>query len=177
MGKWTINESDPAVDGHPCEVALAFRHVIIRSGIAEEIQSDIIDLAIQFAWIGKAISRTQKIDNWFISGIDPNARGIITAMATDSFTRQTALTHAINGKAIKGMEKSLINIRKTKAFMNAADTVKALCTIPSPCEIERLSKLCGLAIDMGDRCRFLKQRNENTIISIEAFKKRQEMAK
>ena len=170
MGKWRISGSDPAVDGHPCEAAISFRNAIVKSEVSEEVPADVVDLAIHFAWIGKAITRTNHLKEWLASDIDPNTRDVITALSIDSFSRQKALSHAADGKAAFGMEASLKDIRQTKAFINAINTVRILCTIPTPYEIQRLSHICDLSLNLGDEKRLHTKTLPENVASLHEYR-------
>lgn len=171
MRKKRIRSGDAAEDGHPCEAALAFRSMIIRSEVAEEVPADVLDLAIQFAWIGKAVSRTRHLHDWFAMGIDPNTREMVAAMAVDDKTRKTALEHANNGLAMAGMEGSLRSIKRSKGFGHALFTVTSLCHNPKSSEIERLAILSDLASRLPDTKRLSPGLAKSVIVDFEHFRK------
>lgn len=175
--KTRISAGDAAEDGHPCEVALAFRSAVIRSDIADEIPADVLDLAIQFAWIGKAVSRTVGLDEWCLSGIDPNTREMVAAMAMDSTARQAALDHAVKAKASPGLETSLRSIRSGQAFSHALRTVQSVCgRNPSISDVERLAILCDLSSRLSDTKRLARARKAEGVVSLDAFRKRRKIA-
>lgn len=172
-----LSAGDAAEDGHPCEVALSFRLAAIRSDIVDEIPADVLDLAIQFAWIGKAVSRTASLDQWCMSGIDPNTREMVAAMATDHQTRQTALAQAIRSKASYGLESSLRSIRSSQAFMHALKVVQSICSrTPSVTDIERLAILADLSSKLSDTKRLAISKAFDGVLSLEAFRKRKRIA-
>lgn len=177
MNKTRISAGDAAEDGHPCEVALAFRSAVIRSDVADEIPADVLDLAIQFAWIGKAVSRTEGLDEWCLSGIDPNTREMIAAMAMDTLARQTALHHAVRSKASPGLECSLRAIRTSQAFAQALRVVQSVSgQRPAVADVERLAALCDLSARLSDTRRLAKAKAVDGIVSLEAFRKRRRIA-
>src|SRR5690606_23036500 len=112
-------------DGHPCEVALEFRRLAITGGIASDISINSLDLAIAFAWAGKAISRTKKLDSWMQTGVDPNSWDIIRAMALDAEVRRDALSDARSCAPAKSFSRSLYLLRKSAAFQRAMTSVAA----------------------------------------------------
>ena len=170
-------EGDPSEDGHPCEAALPFRLAAVRSGIVDEVSADVLDLAIQFAWIGKAVSRTEDLNEWCLSSIDPNTREIIAAMSMDSLARQAALDHAVNGKALPGLEASLRSIRSGQAFGHALRIVQSLCgRSPSQLDVERLAVLSGISARLSDTRRLARARAAEGIVSLDAFRKRRKLA-
>src|SRR5690606_21899889 len=118
-------EGDVAEDGHPCEAALQFRRSVVRMGIAEDVSADALDLAIAFAWIGKAVSRTDISAEWLLSGIDPNTFVVVPLLACSSDARKAALDIATRGKPSTGMERELGRLRASSAFQSAVSTVKA----------------------------------------------------
>ena len=177
MNRTRISAGDAAEDGHPCEVALAFRSAVIRSDIVDEMPADVLDLAIQFAWIGKAVSRTEGLDEWCLSSIDPNTREMVAAMAMDSLARQTALHHAVKGKASPGLESSLRSIRSSQAFAQALRVVQSVGgRNPSVADVERLAVLCDLSSRLTDTKRLARAKVIDGVVSLEAFRKRRRIA-
>jgi len=167
-----VAATDPSEDGHPCEVALAMRLAVVRSRIVDEIPADVLDLAIQFAWIGKAVSRTVAINEWFLSGIDPNTREIVASMAVDSVARQAALSHATGSPASPSMAEGLAAVRSCQAFAHAVKVVKSLCgPSPSASDVQRLAILCGISQAMSDTKRLARAKAADGIISLDAFRK------
>jgi hypothetical protein len=176
LNKW-LSAGDAAEDGHPCQVALAFRDVAIRSGIIDEIPADVLDLAIQFAWIGKAVSRTDCLNEWCLSGIDPNTREMVAAMSMDHLARETALRHALSGKAAAGLEDSLRIIRANQAFGHAIKVVQSVCRpSPSVCDVERLGFLAHLSSKLSDTKRLERARAADGVVSLDAFRKQRKIA-
>lgn len=172
-----LSAGDAAEDGHPCEVALAFRSAVIRSDIADEIPADVLDLAIQFAWIGKAVSRTVGLNEWCLSGIDPNTREMVAAMAMDSSTRQTAIHHAVKAAAAPGLEQSLRSIRSSQAFAQALRTLQSVSgRSPSAYDVERLAILCDLSSKLSDTKRLAQTKAADSVVSLDAFRKRRKIA-
>ncbi|MBY3151061.1 hypothetical protein HFO56_01380 [Rhizobium laguerreae] len=172
-----LSAGDAAEDGHPCEVAIAFRDVVIRSDIADEIPADVLDLAIQFAWIGKAVSRTEGLNEWCLSGIDPNTREMVAAMAMDSLARETAIEHAVKGRAAVGLDDSLRSIRSSQAFGHALKVAQSVCgRNPSMRDVERLAVLADLSSRLSDTRRLARARAKDGVVSLEAFRKRRKIA-
>jgi hypothetical protein len=167
-----ISAEDPSVDGHPCEAAIAFRDIVVRSDVTEEVPADVLDLCMQFAWLGKAVSRTGAIHQWFLSGIDPNTRDIIPAMAIDSHARGAALNQALTGEALPGMAESLRSVRECLAFKQAVKTVSGLCNAnPATAEVMRLAVLCGISQRLSGVKRLAKP-PAGEVVSFDAFRKR-----
>lgn len=172
-----ISAEDPSVDGHPCEAAIAFRDVVVRSDVTEEVPADVLDLAMQFAWLGKAVSRTTSLHQWFLSGIDPNTRDVIPAMAIDAHARAAALNQALTGDASPGMGDSLKSVRDCLAFKQAVKTVTGLCNAnPPTADVMRLAVLCGISQRLGGVKRLAKP-PEGEVVSFEAFRKRRKAAR
>jgi hypothetical protein len=170
--RWT-ETADPSEDGHPCEVAVALRLVAIRSNVVQEIPADVLDLAIQFAWIGKAVSRTVSITEWLSSGIDPNTREIVAAMAVDSVARQTALSHATGSRAAPAMADGLAAVRACQGFGQAVRVVRALCgQNPPAADVRRLSSLSEIARGLPDTKRLDRAKSYDGVISLDAFRKK-----
>ncbi|MCS4089739.1 hypothetical protein [Rhizobium sp. BK176] len=168
---------DAAEDGHPCEVAIAFKDVVIRSDIADEVPADVVDLAIQFAWIGKAVSRTEGLNEWCLSGIDPNTREMVAAMAMDSLARETAIQHAVKGKAALGLEDSLRSIRASQGFRHAIKVVQSVCgRNPSISDVERLSDLADISSRLSDTKRLAAAKAATAVVSLDAFRKHRKIA-
>jgi hypothetical protein len=168
---------DPAEDGHPCEVALRFREAAIRSGVVDEVPADVLDLAIQFAWMGKAISRTVDLNEWCLSGVDPNTREIVAAMSMDSATRQIALHHAVKGIAAAGLEKSLRRIRSAQGFGHAVRVVQTVCgRNPSVADVERLSALNAISAGLVDTRRLERAVAAEGVVSLDAVRKQRKVA-
>ncbi len=175
--KTRLSDGDPAEDGHPCEVAFAFRDVVIRSDVADEVPADVLDLAVQFAWIGKAVSRTVGMNEWFLSGIDPNTRYMVAAMSMDTLSRQTALEHAVKGKALPGMESALRAVRCCQAFSHALRVVQSVSgRNPSVADVERLATLCDMSARLSDTKRLASARAQTDVISLDAFRKHRKKA-
>lgn len=172
-----LSAGDAAEDGHPCEVAIAFRDVVIRSNVMDEIPADVLDLAIQFAWIGKAVSRTDGLHEWCLSGIDPNTREMVAAMSMDSLARETAIQHAVKGKAAYGLEESLRSIRSSQAFGHALKVVQSVCgRNPSVSDVERLAILADLSSQLSDTKRLARAKAVEGVVSLDAFRKHRKIA-
>ncbi len=172
-----LSAGDAAEDGHPCEVAIAFRDVVIRSNVIDEIPADVLDLAIQFAWIGKAVSRTEGLHEWCLSGIDPNTREMIAAMSMDTLTRETAIQHAVRSKAAYGLEESLRSIRSSQAFGHALRVVQSVCgRNPSVADVERLAFLAHLSSQLSDTKRLARAKAAEGVVSLDAFRKQRKIA-
>ncbi len=149
-----IPEGDVSEDGHPCEAALQFRRAVVRMGVAEDISADALDLAISFAWIGKAISRTDMAAEWIISDIDPNTYLVVPLLSCSSDARRVALEIALRSKASFGLERELGKLRSASAFQGAVAAVKALSKPnPSVRDVLRLSELADLSSSFPARQR------------------------
>lgn len=114
---------DVSEDGHPCEAALEFRRAAIRFGAVGEVPADALDLAVSFAWIGKAVSRTVEAGAWVLAGTDPNTWQMIRAMAADPKTRRVACHAALSSPAAAFFGPELDVLRSSAAFLNAAHQV------------------------------------------------------
>lgn len=121
----TLSINDIAHDGHPCEAAIEFRRIGIRSFACNEISADALDLAIAYAWISKAVSRTHESKKWLEYDIDPNTWQGIRAIAMKKDFRAYALNVAINGQHVQSYASDLDDIRQSKGFQNACNTVSA----------------------------------------------------
>lgn len=117
---------DAAEDGHPCEAALELRRVLRVREIADDVPADVLDLCISIAWIGKAISRTEKVGDFLSSGVDPNTWQIIAAVGRDRSLAARVLETAMNAKAGTGMAPELAAIRRSEAFKTASDAVRRI---------------------------------------------------
>lgn len=170
-----IAEGDPAEDGHPCQAALMFREVVIKSGISGEVSADALDLAIAFAWIGKAVSRTVIAAEWLVEGVDPNAWQIVPLLATDADVRSEALKAARTAAAAKGFERELARIRSMAGFASAVETVASLATLrPDLKDVLRLSELASLASEIPKRQRTLpRSKRSGNVLMLDKFRKRQ----
>jgi hypothetical protein len=143
----------------------------------DEIPADVLDLAIQFAWIGKAVSRTDGLHEWCLSGIDPNTREIVAAMSLDSLARETAIKHAVKGLAASGLEDSLRSIRSSQAFGHALRVVQSVSgRNPSVYDVERLSILAELSSKLTDTKRLARAQSAEGIVSLDAFRKQKRIA-
>lgn len=116
-----------AEDGHPCEAALAFRQLAVRSGAAVEVPAIALDLATQFAWVGKAVSRTTDCPAWLVRGIDPNTYQFVSALAVDEDSRRAALAQAKTASPLKGFELPLARLRASPPFVHAASVLEGIC--------------------------------------------------
>jgi len=117
-------EGDVSEDGHPCEAALEFRRAAIRFGLVNEIAADVLDLAVAYAWMGKAVSRTADAAAWQRQGVDPNTWQMIRAMATGKGTLAAAHLAATRGIAIHGFDRDLAILRASVAFTSACAQVE-----------------------------------------------------
>lgn len=170
-----VADGDPAEDGHPCQAALMFREVVIRSGICGEVSVDALDLAIVFAWIGKAVSRTTLASEWRIEGMDPNTWQIVPLLALDSDVRSEALSAAVSGAAERGFERELARLRSMSGFVSAVETMKTIASVrPDLKNILRLSELAELANGIPARQRTLpRSRRSGNVVILDAFRGRQ----
>jgi hypothetical protein len=170
-----IADGDPAEDGHPCQAALMFRDVVIKSGIAGEVSADALDLAIAFAWIGKAVSRTTVASEWMIEGMDPNTWQVVPLLASDGDVRSEALKVALTGNPGKGFERELSRLRSTAGFVASVATMKSLASMrPDLKNVLRLSELAGLANGIPARQRTLpRAKRSGNVVILESFRRRQ----
>lgn len=173
-----IPEGDVSEDGHPCEAALQFRKSVVRMKIAEDVSADALDLAIAFAWIGKAVSRTDICAEWQIAGIDPNTYLIIPLLACSSDARSKALEIALKYKASIGMDRELVRLRASSAFLCAVATVRALSkNNPSVRDVLRLSELADLSSDFPKAQRTLPQApGTGNVVMLDRFRTRRQAA-
>lgn len=118
-----------AEDGHPCEAALEFRRAAIRNNIVEEISLNGMDLAVAFAWLGKAISRTIKLDAWKQTSVDPNTWEMVWAMALDVEVRRQAIEDALFAEAQANFTRDLEYLRRSSAFQSAAEKAQATLSV------------------------------------------------
>lgn len=117
-------EGDVSEDGHPCEAALEFRRAAIRYGVIDEIPADVLDLAVAYAWIGKAVSRTAEAAAWQRQGIDPNTWQMVRAMASGKGTLAAAHAAATREAAAPGFQRELAILRASVAFSSACGQVE-----------------------------------------------------
>lgn len=117
-------EGDVSEDGHPCEAALEFRRAAIRYGVAGEVSADVLDLAIAYAWMGKAVSRTVEAPAWLRQGVDPNTWQMVQAMALGQGTLAAAHIAATRAPAAAGFERELVSLRASVAFTSAVAQVE-----------------------------------------------------
>lgn len=135
-----------AEDGHPCEAALEFRRDIVRHDVASEVSADALDMAISFAWLGKAVSRTTALTKWSACGVDPNTSDFIRALALSDQLRRTAAVDAVECGALTGRDVELGELRKSHGFMAAMRAVQGLLSMrPQSVDVMRLSELHSLA--------------------------------
>jgi hypothetical protein len=131
-----------AEDGHPSEAALEFRKQAIRLGIVKEVSADAVDLAISWAWLGKAISRTKASVRWGLEGIDANTFEFIVALGKCHSLRRTALMDATSAEAMSGRREELLKIRKLAGFLNAVNQAQKVATVSiRQVDVLRLSEL------------------------------------
>lgn len=173
-----IPEGDVSEDGHPCEAALQFRKAVVRMGVAEDISADALDLAISFAWIGKAISRTDIAAEWIVADIDPNTYLVVPLLSCSSDARKTALDIALRSKASLGMERELGRLRAASAFQGAVAAVKALSRAnPSVRDVLRLSELADLSSSFPARQRKLPAAaGTGNVVMLDKFRQRRQAA-
>ncbi len=135
-----------AEDGHPSEAALEFRKQAIRLGIVKEVSADAVDLAVSWAWLGKAISRTKASVRWGLEGIDANTFEFIVALGKSHALRATAIADATGAEALSGRREELLKIRKLGGFLNAVNQCqKAAGTSIRQIDVLRLSELSFVA--------------------------------
>lgn len=144
-------------------------------GIAEDVSADALDLAIAFAWIGKAVSRTDISAEWLLSGVDPNTFVVVPLLACSSDARKAALDIATRGKPSIGMERELGRLRASSAFQSAVSTVKALSrSNPSVRDVIRLSELADLSSVFPKNQRTLPSAaGTGNVVILDKFRKRQ----
>jgi hypothetical protein len=149
MKKPQNNIDSTAEDGHPCEAALEFRRSVIRADIAREISADALDLAISFAWIGKAISRSSALSKWLLSKIDPNCEDFVRAMSSSDQMRRAALADALTASPTVGREAELQQIRGLQGFKQAIQMLDLITgASPDSRQISRLAELHSLALKL-----------------------------
>lgn len=138
-----------AEDGHPSEAALEFRKQAIRLDIVKEVSADAVDLAISWAWLGKAISRTKASVRWGLEGIDANTFEFIVALGKSHALRATAIADATSAEALSGRREELLKIRKLGGFLNAVNQCqKAAGVSIRQIDVMRLSELSYIAGQM-----------------------------
>jgi hypothetical protein len=118
-------------DGHPCEAALEFRRIAVTKQIVEDISINSLDLAISFAWTGKAISRSNKLAAWQQIGVDANTWEMIRAMAIDTEIRRFALHDALHASSATSYSTTLDLIRRSSAFNRAMTSVQSTLSVTS----------------------------------------------
>jgi hypothetical protein len=173
-----IPEGDVSEDGHPCEAALQFRKSVVRMGIAAEVSADALDLAISFAWMGKAISRTDVCAEWHFAGIDPNTYLIVPLLASSDEARRLGMEIALRSKATVGMERELGRLRAASGFLGAVSAMKALAkTNPSIRDVLRLSELADLSTSFPDKQRRLPaSAGTGNVVLLDRFRQRRQAA-
>lgn len=165
--------SDASEDGHPCEAALEFRRAAIRFGVAEEIGADALDLAVSFAWIGKAVSRTAEAWSWISAGSDPNTWLMIRAMARDPEARSIALKAALSGNPAPGFESGLAAIRESRGFSGAALAVgRTLGDKAVAAERKRLAELEAVAKRLPGPEDVRPMKLPGNVVALRDFRKR-----
>lgn len=133
-------------DGHPSEAAIELRRAAIRMNIVKEISADALDLAINYAWVGKAVSRTKASTKWQIQGVDPNTYEFILAMASDSSIRETAIKDALESEPARGRKPEIDNIRSLCGFQNAVENLKrTVLKARAARELARMAELCYIS--------------------------------
>jgi len=114
---------DPSDGGHPCEAALEFRRVLRLWGYAMDLPADILDLCISIAWIGKAISRTEAMQDFREMGIDPHTWKMIPGMVARDEIAALALNASMHAPPELGRESDLAMVRQSEAFRIAHDAI------------------------------------------------------
>lgn len=138
-----------AEDGHPSEAALEFRKQAIRLSIVKEVSADAVDLAISWAWLGKAISRTKASVRWGLEGIDANTFEFIVALGKSHALRAAAIADATGAEALSGRREELFKIRKLAGFLNAVNQCqRAAGASTRQIDVLRLSELNFIAGQM-----------------------------
>jgi len=166
-------QRDVSEDGHPCEAALEFRRAAIRFGVADEIGADALDLAVAFAWIGKAVSRTTEAWPWITAGSDPNTWLMVRAMACDTEARRIALKTALSGEASPGFEGDLAALRTSQAFYGAAHAVSRTVSRDIPAEEQtRLAELTAVAKLLPGPENVLPVKAAPNVVALRDFRKR-----
>ncbi|NTF17474.1 hypothetical protein G6L37_03505 [Agrobacterium rubi] len=178
MSSRSIPDGDVAEDGHPCEAALQFRRSIVRMGVAEDVSADALDLAITFAWIGKAVSRTSVSAEWQIAGIDPNTYLIVPLLACSGDARRKSLEIAVRAQASAGMVRELGQLRASSAFQSAVATMRALMrSNPSARDVLRLSELAGLSSEFPKAQRTMPRTGgTGNVVMLDRFRTRRQAA-
>lgn len=168
MKKLQNNVDSTAEDGHPCEAALEFRRSVIRADVAREISADALDLAISFAWIGKAISRSGALSKWLLSKIDPNCEDFVRAMSSSDQMRRAALADALTASPSSGRDAELQQIRGLQGFKQAVQILGQITgSSPDSKQVARLSELHYLALQLPGKQ--LKQINPSPSDNILMF--------
>lgn len=173
-----IPDGDAAEDGHPCEAALQFRRAVIRMDVANEISSDALDLAIAFAWIGKAVSRSDVCAEWHVAGIDPNTYVIIPLLSSSGEARAEALRVATVGAPMTGYERDLARLRAGRGFIAAVQVMKDIArSTPSVMDVMRLSELAELSLGFPEHQRSLpKVAGSGNVVMFDQIRKRRQAA-
>lgn len=172
------NLDEVAEDGHPSEAALEFRKQAIRLGIVKEISADAVDLAISWAWLGKAISRTKAATKWGVEGVDANTFEFVVALGKSHALRQTAINDATSAEAMPGRREELLKIRKLAGFLNAVNQSQKVTTVSTrQVDVMRLSELTYIAGQMPgsdlSRIKTLETSNVLPFARLSKRKKRQ----
>ena len=168
-----------AEDGHPCESALEFRRIAIRNQIIEDVSVNGLDLAISFAWIGKAISRTVKLDAWKQTSVDPNTWEFVRAMALDLEVRRYALNDALSADALPNFAKALDHLRRSSSFLTAVTATQSTITATTSHSdvLFWIGELQHIAKNIeGPKIRLNIARADN-LVSLASFRKAKEDAR
>src|SRR5690606_31783728 len=163
---------DLSEDGHPCEAALEFRRLAIRNGIVGDLSINSLDLAISFAWAGKAISRTRKLDSWMQAGVDPNSLDIIRAMSLDAEVRRDALKDARNAQAVNTFASSLHTLRKSTAFQRAMTSVGSTLSSTRSDTISMLVELAYVAKRLPGWDIKPEMTRTNNLVRLDSYRKK-----
>jgi hypothetical protein len=119
----SLRDNDCAEDGHPAEAALEMRRILVVSGNAEEVPADVLDLAVSIAWLGKAMSRTRRMADLLVEGVDPNTWQVIGYAARSDEALAEFIEEARMERPAKGQAMSLADIRSSIAFRASCDAV------------------------------------------------------
>lgn len=165
-------EGDVSEDGHPCEAALEFRRAAIRFGAVDEVPADALDLAVSFAWIGKAVSRTVEAGAWVLAGTDPNTWQMIRAMAADSKTRKVACRVALSSPAAAFFGPELEALRACAAFRNAAKQAEPAVSMTAKQEEGRFAVLSSIARSLPGPELPCQPANADNLVVLSAVRKR-----
>lgn len=163
---------DPSEDGHPCEAALEFRRHSLRT-LRKDVPANTLDLAISFAWIGKALSRTTDCTKWLRAGVDPNTWEIIRIMAIDADARRLATQTAFSGDPSSYYFTGLPLLRESAAFQIAYE--ETLYTLEPRIEAgrrKRLKNLTSIATKLEGPSLNFPDTDDSNLVLLSQFRKR-----